>query len=153
MDELQKRGGKLLYDPDFWVHRRPRPHLKAFAKMLMNYGRGRAEQFRLHPTPGSALNFVPPAFCVYLAALLTVAFARPDWFPPAIAPLGFYLLALLGQTLVSIPAHGFLRSLLAFPLLFATHVLYGAGFWRGLFTRPQPATMEKIGPVQLEKVS
>ena len=28
----------------------------------MTYGRGRAEQFRLHPTPGSALNFVPPLF-------------------------------------------------------------------------------------------
>ena len=69
MDELQKRGGKLIYDPQLVVHRRPRSNLKAFAKMLLTYGRGRAEQFRLHPTPGSALNFVPPLFCVYLLAL------------------------------------------------------------------------------------
>ena len=69
MDELQKRGGKLIYDPQLLVHRRPRSSLKSFARMLMTYGRGRAEQFRLHPTPGSALNFVPPLFCLYLLAL------------------------------------------------------------------------------------
>ena len=50
MDELQKRGGKLLYDPELIVHRRPRNNLKSFCKMLLNYGRGRAEQVRLHPT-------------------------------------------------------------------------------------------------------
>ena len=30
MDELQRRGGKLLYDPQFIVHRRPRHTLKGF---------------------------------------------------------------------------------------------------------------------------
>ena len=69
MDELQKRGGKLLYDPAMFVWRRPRPTFKAFRRMLLNYGRGRAEQFRLHPTLGSAPNFVPPLFCLYLALL------------------------------------------------------------------------------------
>ena len=62
MDEVQKRGGGLLYDPEVVAERRPRGTLQAFCKMLMNYGRGRAEQFRLHPTPGSAMNFVPPVF-------------------------------------------------------------------------------------------
>src|ERR1043166_7694638 len=75
MDELQKNGGKLIYDPALIVYRRPRHTLKAFCKMLMTYGRGRAEQFRLHPTPGSALNFVPPLFCLYLAALTVLAAA------------------------------------------------------------------------------
>ncbi|MDB6023535.1 MAG: hypothetical protein JWQ04_3392, partial [Pedosphaera sp.] len=70
MDELQKRGGKLLYDPELIVYRRPRSNLRAFAKMLLNYGRGRAEQVRLHPTLGSAPNFVPPLFCVYLLGLV-----------------------------------------------------------------------------------
>ena len=68
MDRLQSRGGILLYDPELLVYRRPRPTLKAFVKMLLNYGRGRAEQFRLHPTIGSAPNFVPPLFCLYLLA-------------------------------------------------------------------------------------
>src|SRR5437588_12762747 len=72
MDELQKRGGKLIYDPEFFVYRRPRATVKAFAKMLRTYGRGRAEQFRLHPTPGSVLNFIPPLFFLYL--IFTVFF-------------------------------------------------------------------------------
>src|SRR6185369_12354385 len=80
MDELQKRGGKLIYDPEFIVHRRPRSTLKAFAKMLMTYGRGRAEQFRLHPTFGSVLNFVPPLFCLYILLLLLLLVAPvPNW--------------------------------------------------------------------------
>ncbi len=131
MDELQKRGAILLYDPDFIAHRRPRSTLKAFGKMLFNYGRGRAEQFRLHPTPGSALNFVPPLFCAYLAAapLLWLMLG-----PVIFAPLALYLLAALLQTLASMLSKGFLRSLLAAPLLVVSHVFYGVGFWRGLFT-------------------
>ena len=69
MDQIQKGGGKLYYTPDITIERHPRSTFKAFCKMLMNYGRGRAEQFRLTPTPGSILNFIPPAFCIYLVLL------------------------------------------------------------------------------------
>src|SRR5437588_3281188 len=68
MDELQKRGGKLIYDPSVIVDRRPRHSLKAFTRMLLTYGRGRAEQFRLHPTFRSALSFAPPPFDLQLPA-------------------------------------------------------------------------------------
>ncbi len=135
MDELQKRGATLLYDPEFIVRRRPRPTLKAFCKMLFTYGRGRAEQFRLHPTPGSALNFVPPMFCAYLALAPLMALAAG---PLIFAPLGAYLLVVLVQTLASIASKGPGRSLLAGPLLIASHVFYGLGFWRGLTTKLKP---------------
>ena len=133
MDELQARGGKLRYDPQFFVHRRPRPNLKAFCKMLLNYGRGRAEQFRLHRTWGSAPNFVPPLFCLYLAALpSTLAFGfLPGWLLGA--PLAAYFLALLAQAALLAPRYGVGRSVAAVPLMALTHVLYGLGFWRGLF--------------------
>ena len=61
------------------------------------------------------------------------------WFP-----LALYALALAAQTLMN-SRKGIGRALAAFPLLFATHVFYGLGFWRGLFTRvdrTQPATTE-----------
>lgn len=140
MDELQKRGGRLAYDPDLIVHRRPRHSLQAFLKMLRTYGRGRAEQFRLHPTLGSAPNFVPPLFCLYLAALLAFLVWPLDasvgaWKLRAAAPLGLYTLAILVQTVASISTHGLLKSLMASPLLVASHIFYGFGFWRGLFTR------------------
>ena len=147
MDELQKRGGKLIYDPGVVAHRRPRPTLRAFCRMLMTYGRGRAEQFRLHPTPGSAMNFVPPVFVVYCVAIHLAVLLLPfsDWLMLGLVPMLFYWGALIAQTVWSMGRFGFVRSQTAFSLLFATHVFYGVGFWRGLFTRvdrSKPATTE-----------
>jgi succinoglycan biosynthesis protein ExoA len=146
MDELQKRGGKLIYDPQFIVYRRPRRSLTAFAKMVFTYGRGRAEQFRVHPTPGSALNFVPPLFVVYLLAL-----PLAGW--PGVIPLGLYALALLGQAVLLARGGAVLPSLAAIPLMALTHVFYGLGFWRGLFTRLKAPHERAPVPVALETVS
>jgi cellulose synthase/poly-beta-1,6-N-acetylglucosamine synthase-like glycosyltransferase len=133
MDELQKQGGKLIYDPQLLVYRRPRSSLKSFASMLMTYGRGRAEQLRLHPTLGSALNFVPPLFCLYLLALLPLLMLTSIG-KLCLVPLGIYALAVLAQGLVIAADGQMLRSLAAIPLIVLTHILYGLGFWRGLFT-------------------
>ena len=147
MDELQKRGAKLIYDPEFIVHRRPRPTLRAFCKMLFTYGRGRAEQFRLHPTPGSALNFVPPLFCVYLVASMVGVF----WLGPVVfAPLGLYLLCVIVQTLASARSKGLVRSILASPLLVVSHIFYGLGFWRGLLTPLKSPGRKPTVEVELE---
>jgi len=145
MDQIQKEGGKLLYDPEFIVHRRPRRTLKAFAKMLMTYGRGRAEQFREYPTFGSALNFAPPLFCVYLVVLPFLGWV-------GLIPLAFYALALLVQTAFLMARGGFVRSLCALPLMALSHLLYGIGFWTGLFTRLKPDGGRSDGPVTLETV-
>jgi len=131
MDNIEREGGKLLYDPELFVWRRPRRNMKSFIKMLLNYGRGRAEQFRTTPTFGSALNFVPPLFCVYLATLPVLLFYCPAW---VLLPLAFYFFALLVQTLVLATCGCLVRSACALPLMFVTHVFYGLGFWRGLFT-------------------
>ena len=153
MDELQMRGGKLIYDPQLIVHRRPRHSLPAFFKMLLTYGRGRAEQFRVTPTIGSAPNFVPPLFCLYLLTLVIfqlTALGKPMGLLKilSLVPLAFYALAVLLQTIASIPANGFARSILAMPLLVASHIFYGFGFWHGLFTKlrlgPQRSRFEVI---------
>jgi succinoglycan biosynthesis protein ExoA len=137
MDAVLKRG-KLLYDPEMIVHRRPRSNFKSFAKMLFSYGGGRAQQFRLHPTIGSAINFVPPAFCIYLAAVLVLMPARvfPVWVSlAALLPLALYLLAVLGQTAAVMLRTDFMSALRALPLLALTNILYGAGVLRGMFSR------------------
>lgn len=147
MDELVKRGGRLIYDPEIVVHRRPRPTLGAFARMLMTYGRGRAEQFRVNPTSRSALNFVPPAFCVYLATLpVLLAAAGSVW---VLAPLALYVLAVLADGAHLARAGGWL-ALAAMPLVVLTHVLYGLGFWRGLFTKLRPTGRPFPGEIILE---
>ena len=151
MDELQKRGGKLIYDPQLVVYRRPRSSLSAFARMLLTYGRGRAEQFRLHPTPGSALNFVPPLFCVYLLALPPVR-ALTSIGKLLLVPLAFYALALLTQAVVLAAGGRILQSLSAIPLIVLTHILYGLGFWRGLFTRLRSPGQLPPGQITLETI-
>ena len=158
MDDIQKAGGILLYDPELFVHRRPRRTLKAFAKMLRIYGRGRAEQFRVNPTPGSALNFVPPLFCLYLVLLpLLVWFGPKTCGPTCCAPLALLLLAaytvvVLLQTLALIPCGGILRSAGALPLIVLTHIFYGLGFWHGLFTDLKKPPAQKADAVTIEKI-
>ncbi len=150
MDELQKRGGKLIYDPQLIVHRRPRASLGAFARMLMTYGRGRAEQFRVNPTLGSFLNFAPPLFCVYLVSLPLLFLRFGLWI---LLPLAFYAAAVIGQTLVVAVRDSFTRAFAALPLVVLTHILYGIGFWRGLFTRLKGGRSTAPPPVTLETVS
>ena len=197
MDDLRKRGGKLIYDPAFYVYRHPRASLRAFARMLMTYGRGRAEQFRLHPTLGSALNLVPPLFCAYLAALVLLALLAVfgklalSSLAVALVPLAAYGALVLGHVLtmkspksnVQSPksevrspkpaaqnpeasercegAHspgaeggeiGVLQRAAALLLIVLTHVLYGVGFWRGLFTKLRQAGQPAPGEVVLERV-
>ena len=150
MDELQKRGGKLTYDPEFIVYRRPRSSLKAFAKMLLTYGRGRAEQFRVNPTLGSALNFVPPLFCLYLLSLCAIPWVGIV----LLAPLVLYGVVVLAQAIVLAGSGGILRSVAAIPLIVLTHVFYGLGFWRGLFlTRLTTPQNRQPVDVQLERIT
>ena len=154
MDEIQKRDGQLIYDPDLYVHRRPRHSLGAFCKMLRNYGRGRAEQFRLHSTWGSAPNFVPPLFCVYLLVFPVVGLLGLQHWYLLLAPLSAYFLALLLQTAFLIPGYGLVNSVAALPLMALTHILYGIGFWNGLFfTSLKPAGARPKVEVVLERLN
>ena len=118
----------------------------------MTYGRGRAEQFRLHPTPGSALNFVPPLFCLYLLALPFVLAPAPIG-KFILLPLMAYGLAVLVQALALALGGRLLPSLAAIPLIVLTHILYGLGFWRGLFTPLRRPGQRPPGEVVLERVS
>jgi succinoglycan biosynthesis protein ExoA len=157
MDGLQKRGGKLLYDPEMIAKRRPRPNLKAFIKMLLNYGRGRAEQFRLHPTSGSILNLIPPLFCIYLVVwliIINVTFARHGEIIVSLAtlPLILYLSMLLVDTGISARRHGVIRSIAAALLVVLTPILYGLGFWRGLLTKVHGKAARQQVEVVLEHV-
>lgn len=145
MDALQRGGGKLIYDPELIVFRHPRATFGAFGKMLMTYGRGRAEQFRVLPTMGSALNFVPPLFCVYLLA----APFLPRLF---LWPLAVYGGAVLIQALTALPPRRLAWTPLILFLIFASHVLYGLGFWRGCFTSLRPPAAPVSAGVQLERV-
>jgi succinoglycan biosynthesis protein ExoA len=151
MDAVLKRG-KLLYDPEMIVHRRPRSNFNSFAKMLYSYGGGRAQQFRLHPTAGSFINFVPPAFCLYLLLefILVPMRVLPVW---TLLPLALYLVAVLVQTLVVMARTSFILGLRAFPLLALTNILYGAGVCRGFFSKIAHVKPGGATDIRLETVA
>lgn len=157
LDAILRRGGRLRYDPAFVVHRRPRPDLRSFVRMLWTYGRGRAEQFRRFPTRGSFLNFVPPLFVAYLAALLL---SGPFWPTPwaawqwgAALPLSMYigLLALHAASLAR--RHPWRRAWRATGLAVLAHCIYGAGFWRGCFTSLRPPGAHTTREVRVEVIT
>ncbi len=148
MDGIKQRGGKLLYDPEFIVHRRPRRDLRAYTRMLLFYGGGRAHQFRLHPTLDSLPNFIPPLFCLYLLVLpylLAFFVSKQAVVLVSLLPLALYLLVVLGQTICVAARSNPGLAILAMPLMVLTNILYGLGFWRGLFIKipPPPAAAEK----------
>lgn len=153
MDQLQADGGRLLYDSGMIVHRRPRPHMKAFGKMLMTYGRGRAEQFRVHPTLGSALNFAPPLFLVYLILLPILCSLKPHFTGLACLPLVAYTFGVVIQGLMLTRLGEVRHALATIPLMFLVHILYGFGFWRGLFTKLKPPSPERNSEVVLETLT
>jgi glycosyltransferase involved in cell wall biosynthesis len=154
MDGVQKRGGKLLYDPEFFVHRRPRANLRAYAKMLVYYGGGRAQQFRLHPTFASLPNFIPPLFCLYLLVLpvLPCVFPFSKWLLLAVLPLALYILAVLAQTICIAGRSKVSVAARALPLIVLTNILYGLGFWRGLFIKIAPPPPAPDGNIRFETV-
>jgi succinoglycan biosynthesis protein ExoA len=149
MDDLQRRGGRLIYDPEFVVFRRPRPTLRAFVRMLQTYGRGRAEQFRVNPTFGSAMNFVPPLFLVYLVLLAPAIFVLG---PISVAPLVLYLLLVVAQMASLAARGGIIEAVGTAPLIVLTHILYGFGFWKGLFTSLKHSPDGPTTTVELERL-
>ncbi|MBO4544863.1 MAG: hypothetical protein J5773_03670, partial [Verrucomicrobia bacterium] len=81
------------------------------------------------------------AFCLFI---LVTPFA-PLW----TAPLwGLYWLILLVQTLCI--GKG-VRRLGVFPFLFLTHLLYGLGFWKGLFTHPKPRPQSTYDAIEISR--
>lgn len=156
MDHLLRQGYRLIYDPALWVARRPRSTLRSFMLMVFTYGRGRAEQVRLHPTPGSLLNCAPALFCLYLVALPWL----PSWTVPG---LGLYALVVLvarrvpsreknAPDLRRVPAPPQVAWWKSSGLIVLTHLGYGLGFWRGLFTSLKSARDRTSIPVTVEEL-
>jgi hypothetical protein len=116
--------------------------------MLLFYGGGRAQQFRLYPSLYMLPNFIPPLFCLYLLALpfLLLAFwSMKTVVLLSLSPLLLYLLVVLGQTVCVAAWSNLVLALLTMPLVILTNILYGLGFWRGLIIKIPlpPAAPEK----------
>lgn len=143
LHRLKEQGYKLLHDPALAVYRSQRQNVKAFAKQLFGYGRGRAEQTLL----SRAINLpsLAPSFFLGYLCLLPLLYH-----PVLMLPLLLYLGLLLFFTLSGIIGSGRIGSgvflLWIFPLL---HVCYGAGMIWG-FLAPRYTRRKSVGAVNIK---
>jgi succinoglycan biosynthesis protein ExoA len=131
MDRLLAQGWHLVHDPELAVFRSQRRTIRAFARQLFRYGRGRGMQTRFSGKVNPA-SLVPPLFLLYLVSL---CFLRGDVY--SIPLLCYVLLILLSSAAAAVSARcaavGTLLPVL-FPLF---HLGYGAGMLSGLlFPKP-----------------
>lgn len=148
MDRLTADGHAMLYSPELPVYRSQRPTLRAFARQMFAYGRGRAQQSVLAGSCPPA-SLVPLFFLLYLLALppllvLTAGSALP------LLPLVFYLLLdLLFVALAMIEGGSVMLILLMllFPLM---HCSNGLGLLYGFVLKRQNPLSES--DVQVTKL-
>jgi hypothetical protein len=90
---------------------------------------------------------------IYLVALLSALAGAPRLGKLMLDLLAFYGVAVLVQVTALALRNPVLRSLAALPLIVLTHILYGWGFWRGLFTKLPPASERTPTAVVLERIN
>ena len=132
MSRIQSAGMKLIHDPDMYVLRSQRRGLRAFARQMLNYGRGRMEQSIISPASASVIHFMPALFVVYLTGLSVIS--SPVYMIPLLC---YILLALIFSLKAAIGEGkglaGKIKMLLAIFLLFPLmKIAYGIGTIYGL---------------------
>ena len=153
LDLLARDGRQLRYDPELLVFRHPRESVLAFVWMLFRYGRGRGEQVRLHPSLGSALNFVPALFVCYTILFLFSSLLSDSIRFYAQLPMFFYLLVATFWGLNLARHHGLKIGFCGIPFLPVAHVAYGVGLWKGLFVGPAgKSDREQAVEVSVERI-
>jgi len=140
MERIAAAGRFLIHDPALAVERSQRRTVRAFARQLYGYGRGRAEQTIISGQI-KPVAFVPSFFVLYLAVL---PFCGNSWF---LAPLSLYtLLAVIFSLREGIRKRMFRVAMLLPALFFLFHCAYGMGMIRGFllypFRKENPAHQE-----------
>lgn len=149
MERAVKAGYKMFYHPEIAVERSPRPNIKSFIKMLLNYGRGRFEQFLFMPSIGNLIFFAPAAFVFYLISLpicgaaFSVLYSAAEGADAALiarigmiytVPLLLYLLLLCAASISALFSlkGRFYRAFYSIPFIyFLIHFFYGLGIYYG----------------------
>lgn len=136
---------KLLYDPELIAYE-PRPRtVKAFLRKMCGYGRGRAKQFKIRPSLWSGLHLAG-CLSIILPVLLFVL-----WGMKGMLYLFLPYVAALSAASISCLITNQRRSLALGlgPAIFALHLSYVLGMWKGLFEPITPKTKANM-PIQLE---
>ncbi len=139
LDRLADLGQKQVYEPGAWLARPRRASIIEFSHQAFRYGRGRAQQSRIHFQSGDFFRFLPlVGFALALGSLIWLPrMAMLLW-----ASYGFGVLLsslALGARLIDLWA--FLLSLMLYPL---RHLSYAMGLAWGLLSRRPEALATKV---------
>ena len=130
MDRIAAAGRLLIHDPALAVERSQRRTVRAFARQLYGYGRGRAEQTIISGSI-KPVAFVPSLFVLYLVGLPVVADVR------YLLPLALYcLLAVVFAIREGVRRRMLLPALFVPGLFLLFHCAYGIGMIRGFLLYP-----------------
>jgi GT2 family glycosyltransferase len=133
LDRVASAGFTLLHDPDMFAFRSQRQTLKAFARQMFSYGRGRAQQ-SLITSSYSITSFIPLFFVIYL-----VIFLFGIKYVLLHVPLMLYLVAALVSSLLVVYRTGCLYCLLLLIIYPFMHIVNGVGLLWGLMNgKPAP---------------
>lgn len=133
LDIIKAAGKRIIYDPNVLVYHHRRKLFKEHLKQSNNYALHRGYFAKVLPdTSRKFVYFVPSLFVLGLAAGPVLALLLPPLWYLYSAVLLLYFTLLVASTI-------YLKDirvwLLAIAGVFLTHVGYGIGFIRGLFSR------------------
>jgi len=147
MNRLAARGYHFIYDPDAYVYRSRRKHVRDFIKQLFHYGRGRAEQMLVEGLSWrSLLFFLPSGMLMYGLGMLGMGLAGYHvWWLYLPATL-YGVLALFSAFQDAIrERHPGLMLLLPVWYL-VMHLAYGVGLLHGFWKACRPGSEETQQP-------
>ncbi len=129
-DLVYKIRGKIFYHPDVTVYHHRRNNLKGFLKQHANYGYHRGAFFAHGDKNSRRLSYLIPTFFV-LYFFFLIFYLLSSIFYPYLLSSTFYLPVLPLFTYFLLAFLFLYKSLIAIPVLFLTHVIYGTMFIKG----------------------
>jgi len=154
LERVTEAGYILLHDPSFCVYRSQRRTMKAFARQIFGYGRGRGQQ-SLITSKYPVHSFIPLFFVIYLVIALA-----GSKYVLLLGPLVIYLAAAFFSAIRIAISSGRMFYLFLIGIYPLMHVANGLGlFWGLLSGKPQPVCdssilitkIKNFGDVFLEK--
>ena len=147
---LLKTGKKIIYDPKIVVYHHPRKTLKQHLKQTFFWGMWRGFFMKIHKQSRQLTFFIPVIFLSWLILGGTFSFFNIIIKKIFIVSMLFYLvyLIILGLKTKSVK--------LFIPVMFGTfltHISYGLGFLRGIFSGKGGPTRKTLNPAEISKIS
>ncbi len=144
LDLLNKKGAKILYDPELIVYHHRRDGVLKHIKQISSYGLHRGYFAKRFPETSLRWRyFMPSAFVLFIILGAVAGLYYPPLAYLYVFGWGVYLVA-LGNAFFDIMKHEkrFLVALAAPYYIFLTHIFYGLRFLQGLvFTRKLKSKM------------